>query len=89
MTSLDPTLIYQLPPIGPNREPVEIQVLIIISALLCRIWNNLDRYVQRDICVDLVAYALYDWISFTLTCKLKTFYIDSDTVKREACVFSD
>lgn len=35
MTGLDPTLIYQLPPIDPNREPVEIQVLIIISALLC------------------------------------------------------
>lgn len=52
MTSLDPTLIYQLPPIGLNREPVEIQVLIIISALLClketgRIWNDVGRYVQR------------------------------------------
>lgn len=47
MTSLDTTLIYQLPPIGSNREPVEI-----ISALLClkesgRIWNDVGWYVFR------------------------------------------
>lgn len=52
MTSLDPTLIYQLPPIGSNREPVKIQVLIIISAFLSlketgRICNEVGRYVQR------------------------------------------
>ncbi len=52
MTSLDPTLIYQLPPIGSNRQPVEIQVLIVISAFLClkatgRIWNDVGRYVLR------------------------------------------